>query len=200
VETPYFLVALPQLNDPAFARTVVLVTHHGDEGANGLVINVPLVNEEDSQTQMVAEVKDTDGETLSEYEEFLFEGGPVNEETLFAIHDIEALADGDTPITNEVFLASNPDAFHRLLESEDFKNRRRFFVGCATWEAGQLDSELRTGAWFTVPFKKEYLFKKIEEDTDQKKWQDDLWVQILREGGGDPFTMMGQGPVDSGYN
>ena len=200
MDLPYYLVALPQLNDEKFSRSVILITHQDKDGAQGLILNCPLASDGNAQAQMVAEVKDSEGETLFEYEELLFDGGPVGADTLFALHGIEAQSDGDTKIADGLYMASNPEAFHKLLESEDYREKRRFYVGATSWAPGQLESELRTSSWMAVPFQKNFVFESFEEGADEETWRDELWMKVLRFGGGDPFRMMGQSTVDLGYN
>lgn len=196
---PYFLVALPQLNDEHFSRCVVLVGSHTDEGASGFIINKPLKDETNALTQMVAEVKDVSGETLFEYEEDIFEGGPVNQEVLFAFHDIEELGSEESRFAEGLYLSNDPEVFQKLLEVEVYSSRRRFVLGSAGWGAGQIESEIRAGSWLMVPFKSHFLFGSLDLK-DHPDWQNDLWKKVLISGGCDPLTLVAQGHSDTGYN
>lgn len=200
MDAPFFLVALPQLTDENFARAVVLIGQHDDQGAFGLLLNKPMLDDNAEFAQMVTEVKDPQGNTLTEFHEDIFEGGPVNEGAIYALHDLPQFGTMESSlVTDDVYLATDPDVFQKLLESEGMKDRRRFFVGCSSWSEGQLESEIRTGSWMLVPFDKRFLFEAITKD-NVALWQDDLWKRVLVHGGADPLTLMAQSSTDSGYN
>lgn len=196
---PYFLVALPQLHDENFSRSVVLVGSHNSEGASGFILNKPLKDESNALTQMVAEVKDVSGETLFEYEEDIFDGGPVNDEVLFVVHDVEELGSEDSRFSTGLYLSNDPEVFQKLLEVDDYATRRRFILGSAGWGAGQIESEIRAGSWMMVPFDKSFVFEKVNLE-EKPDWQNDIWKRVLISGGCDPLTLMAQGSNDSGYN
>ncbi|HVJ63711.1 MAG TPA: YqgE/AlgH family protein [Bdellovibrionota bacterium] len=196
--SPYFLVALPKAQDEFFSQAVVLVTHHDEEGAVGFMINKHVGSEDSEQTQMVAEVKDTDGNTLYELRSDVFLGGPVSEESLFVIHNVDALGVTGEEVGENLYLSSDPETFQSLLESEELAQRRRFFVGICSWDAGQIESETRAGTWVTVPFDKQFLFG---EATYSESFVEDVWKNVLKSGGLDPLTLMGpSGDQDYGYN
>jgi putative transcriptional regulator len=190
MQLPYFLVALPSLNDPVFSRSVILMTHHNAEGAMGFVINHPMLQDNETLTQMVAEIRDASGEKVLEYEEILFNGGPAQTDAIFALHDMSEVSIHDTKLADDLFLSNNPDTFHRLLESDENKTRRRFFVGCASWEAGQLDGELRSGTWFSVAFDRKFLFRNLSTEEIDEKWKLRCWTDVLKSGGVDPLITM----------
>jgi len=198
LDVPYFLVALPQLVDENFVQTVVLVGHHDERGAFGLILNNPLFDDNQQPTQMTAELKDVSGKTVIEFHEDLFGGGPVDAEAIFALHNVDALGNEESSIGNDLFLATDPEVFQKLLEKDDFKPRRRFFLGCTSWEGGQLDSELRTGAWMPVLFDRKFVFECIGKEVSN--WCENLWKEVLKHGGANPLTLMGQGSGDSGFN
>lgn len=198
MNAPYYLVAAPKAQDEFFAQAVVLISHHDEEGAVGFMINKHVGTEDFEQTQMVAEVKDAEGNTLYELRSDVFLGGPVSEESLFVIHDVDALASTGEEIGDHLFLSSDPETFQSLLEGENFVSRRRFFVGICSWDAGQLESEIRAGTWVMVPFDRKFLFNDIKYS---ESYVEDTWKNVLKGGGLDPLTLMGPSDdVDYGYN
>jgi putative transcriptional regulator len=197
VESPFFLVALPSMDDDYFRRAVVLITQFNGQGASGIIVNKILIDENDSAAQMRAEIKDMTGKVLNEFNEDLFEGGPVDDQTIVALHNSEPLGAMSESVGQGLFRTADANLFQKLLEtSGDYT--RRFYLGISEWAAGQLDQELRSGAWVVVPFKKDLLFSAPGDDKDV--WRDDVWTKTLRAAGLDPFTLMGQGPNDAGVN
>jgi len=210
IKTPYFLVALPKMDDPQFSKTVVLMANHKADGAFGVILNKALINEEEgASAQMKAEIKDAEGNVVDEFNEDLFEGGPVHSESVFMLHDFSAIADQNSKIGEEnIFLSSDPQMFGQVLSAvKDGSAHSRFFIGTSSWLPGQLDNEMRSGAWISLPFHSKFIFEQIphEEGTpleifDRKKWQQDLWMRVLRAGGLDPLALSSQGPSDAGWN
>lgn len=186
------------MDDPTFARAVVLIAHHDESGAFGLILNRPLKDEENQPTQMTAEVKDVAGSTVFIFSEDLFGGGPVGSDSIFALHEIEALGNDETDVGKGLFLATEPETFQRLLESDSFKHKRRFFMGFSSWTAGQLEAEIRSGAWMIVPYDRGLLFDPITRGDDN--WPEHCWRKTLLASGIDPLTLMKQTSSDSGYN
>ena len=201
MEAPFFLLAMPQLEDPLFHRSVVLIARHNSEGAFGLVLNKTLVGEDNNLAQMVAEIKDTDGNTLCEFEESLYFGGPANDETLYSLHSIAVAGDEESYIAPDLYLASRAETFQQILEHDEYKEKRRFFMGCSAWDPGQLESELRTGAWYTVPYVQnaQNIFPDLLSGEGENKG-DQYWFDMLSSAGVNPLTLMGQNEEDTGYN
>lgn len=197
---PYFLVALPQMNDTNFVKAVILIGHHDENGAFGLTVNRPLKDEENQPTQMTAEVKDVAGNTLFIFSEDLFGGGPVGGSSLFALHEVENLGNEETHLGTDLYLATDPETFQKLLEKEEHRLRRRFFMGFSSWTGGQLESEIRSGAWMVVPYARQYLFEGVPKGDEQ--WSEHFWRKVLLNSGIDPLTIIsqGSGSSDSGYN
>ena len=198
MESPYFLVASPKAQDEFFSQAVVLITHHDDEGAVGFMINKHVGSEDSEQTQMVAEVKDNDGKTLYELRSDVFLGGPVSEESLFVIHNVEAMGVTGEEVGQSLYLSSDPETFQSLLEGEELATRRRFFVGICSWDAGQLESETRAGSWVMVPYQGSFIFN---DSKFSETYVEEIWKQVLKSGGLDPLTLMGpSGDQDYGPN
>jgi putative transcriptional regulator len=203
IKVPYFLVALPQLNDPLFQKSVVLVASHDKDGAFGLIVNKSLIDEDEgSSAVMKAEIKDQDGKLLYEFNEVLFEGGPVHEDSVFVLHNKENTVAPTPELGREkIYVSSDPQIFQQLLGDQTSGLKYRFFLGCTSWTAGQLDGEIQSGSWVIVPFDKQFLFsKKPDFMTEQlaleasieesRKWQEMLWRRVLLASGLDPLTLL----------
>ncbi|MEO5667448.1 MAG: YqgE/AlgH family protein [Bdellovibrionota bacterium] len=197
-ETPYILAALPQLEDDEFARAVIVVIQHDEEGAFGFLLNKPFVNQDEVATQLVAEIQDAEGSTLLEFEEPLFKGGPVKEEMVFMMHTSAEHGDEEGEIVDGIWITADTEVFQDILTREDGIPRHSFFLGCTSWEKEQLEDEIRNGAWIMIPFEAKHLFQVPPEDSDL--WSEEMWKDVLRSAGVDPLTLMTQGQNDFGPN
>ncbi len=161
--TGQLLVATPQIEEGVFRRSVVLVLHHGDDGAQGLVLNRPIEAGIDA--------------VLPGWEEHasrpatMFQGGPVQLDSALGLVAVP----GDAP---------NPTGVRRLFGAVALVDLDtppvlvapelaglRIFAGYAGWSPGQLEEEIDTGSWFVVDGESRDPF------TDQPH---DLWERVLR--------------------
>jgi putative transcriptional regulator len=131
------LVSSPALVDPSFRKTVVLIAHHDEEGAMGLVLSRP------SDVPAVDAVPALDG--LPGSDDPVFVGGPVQPEAFMALAEFDDVEDAAAPIFGSVgFMAAEA-------EPEDVSIRRlRVFAGYAGWGPGQLEAELAEPSWLVV--------------------------------------------------
>ena len=174
----HLLIAGASLWDPNFRRTVVLIGHHDDQGAVGVVLNratnVPVV-------EAVPPLADLVGP-----DEPLFIGGPVQPQAAVVVAD---LAD---PERVEVVAF---DSIGFLPEEADREvlgdvRRARVFAGYAGWGAGQLEAEIREGAWIQEPARPEDVFTP-----DPVR----LWDEVLRRKGA-AFDLLRLMPMDPSLN
>ena len=150
----HLLVASPHLADPNFVKAVVLLIHHSEEGAFGVVLNRPADNTIQELWEQVAE-------TPCECERPVNVGGPVAG-PLMAIHTDEDLA--ELEILPGVYFAAQREHLERLLGQSD--RPYRVFVGHSGWGGGQLENELKEGAWLTTPATVQQVF-----DDDDELWK-----------------------------
>lgn len=152
------LISSPQLTDPNFARSVVLIVQHNEEGALGLILNRPL---ETSMQDVWEQVSEAPCETDAS----LYQGGPC-EGPLMAVHAQESLAQME--VVEGVYFSTDREAFEELVlhDREDAK----FFVGHAGWSPGQLEEEIESGAWLASPARPQDVFSTGEE----------LWAKLRR--------------------
>jgi putative transcriptional regulator len=161
------LVATPQLLDPNFARAVIFMLDHDDEGALGVVINQP------TELPLHA-VLPTWSDAVAE-PPLLFTGGPVSVESALGV----ALAVGNGPA--EAFKRLTGDYGLVDLDAEPFEVLGslvgvRVFSGYAGWERGQLEAEIEEGSWYLVDA------VGTEVLTPEPEL---LWRQVLRRQPGD---------------
>jgi putative transcriptional regulator len=155
------LIASPSLQDPNFAKTVVLIAVHNAEGTVGLVIN-----RETSAT--IQEIWEQVSDSTCSREQFLRQGGPVGE-TLMAIHSNPLLA--DVTITEDLFLTTEKRTMEQLVGSD--QEKVLFLIGHAGWGPGQLDMEMDEGAWQILPATAQHVFGQHES----------LWDEVMKEVG-----------------
>jgi putative transcriptional regulator len=173
---PTLLVSMPQLMDPNFARTVVLLCEHNPDGAFGLVLNRP------SETEVAEAVKLTPP-PASNSGVRLWVGGPVEPQRgwiLLGSHPDDAEA---VELLEGLFLTSSPAVLRRLIETG--VERSRVLTGYAGWAAGQLDAELAASAWLTANVDLDLVFEIPASE---------MWETAIRRLGADPALLqMGQG-------
>lgn len=176
------LVATPQLLDPNFADTVVLLLDVDDDGALGVVLNRP-------SPVMVADVLSGWAEVVAE-PEVLFQGGPVSIEGALAVGLLRDT--GDAPVGfREVDGALGVVDLDTPVELVDGSlSGMRIFAGYAGWGASQLREEIAEGSWYLVPAIAPDVFG---EDTTC------LWREVLRRQPGE-LSWHSTRPVDPELN
>ncbi len=153
------LVAAPQMRDPRFERSVILMMHHDDAGAFGVVLNRRI-------DETVAGLWEKLGETACGIDCQLNMGGPVSG-PIIAIHGLPSAAEFEVP--PGVFVAEQKRHIRELVHHPDVP--LRVYVGHVGWEPGQLENEIVAGHWLTLPAKAEHVFNNDE----------DLWVTATRQ-------------------
>lgn len=144
--TGHLLAAVPDLRDPNFFRSVVLVFQHDQEGAAGLVLNRQL-------SLSIGEVAREAMQLEGDFPQPLFWGGPV-EGPLMALHDSLALA--EMQVLPGVFLSMQRENLQALIQRP--QQTFRMFTGYSGWGKDQLDSEMADGGWLATPAMADWVF------------------------------------------
>ena len=160
--TGQFLVATDDLKDPRFIRTVVYMIHHDAGGAMGLVVNRPLGDASLSELleRLGLEGKGVTGDILVHY------GGPVEPERGFVLHTAEYKIEGTQIVKGGIAITSQPEIL-RAIGAGIGPHRSLLALGYAGWASGQLEDEIKAGAWLVVPADESLVFDKNYE----KKWE-----------------------------
>jgi putative transcriptional regulator len=174
---PILLLAVPQLGDPNFFHSVVLIFQHDAEGAMGLTINRPtsLTLGEFARSQELSCRENLVSRPV-------YQGGPVELERGWLLHADSSLAERHEILPN-LFLSAGSETLHTLLREgrADF----RFLLGYAGWGAGQLEDEMKEGAWITVDAEARYVLATPASQ---------VWGQVLQDLGIDPASLaLGRG-------
>lgn len=170
---PGLLLAMPQLGDPHFHRSVILMLEHDESGSMGLVINrgAPLTLGELARGQDL-------GIAPERIHQPVFVGGPVEPHRGFLLHDDGRLEEKH-PVLPGLYLSLTLDALGPLLE--DPAPRLRFCLGYAGWGPRQLEREMASGAW---------LFAEAEAGSVLEGDPALLWENTLRGMGVDPAMLV----------
>jgi putative transcriptional regulator len=172
---PALLVAMPDLADPNFRRTVVLLVHHDEDGTVGLVLN------RKADLTAIDLCESLDVEWQGDPDWTVSWGGPVQPNTGWVVAGGDALAQlpEATPFADGLHFAGSLDALRWVAGEQP--PQLRLFLGYAGWGPGQLEAELAAGAWVVAPFAHEPIFAISE---------DELWGHVWRLLGIDPATIV----------
>jgi putative transcriptional regulator len=140
------LVAAPNMGDPRFAETVILMVHHDASGAFGIVLNRPV--ETRSFKSLLEALGDKDTDAKGEVR--IYAGGPVEPSIGFVVHSAEYRGPGTLDIDSQVAITSNPAVLRDMAKGKGPVHALVAF-GYAGWGPGQLEAELAQHAWFTEP-------------------------------------------------
>lgn len=175
------LVATPSLVDPNFARTVVLVCAHDENGAFGVVLNRPLNGFELSEHLPA-------WESYAKAPPVLFAGGPVDKSVAIGL----ALKEQDSATGDESPLPGGLALVDLSLPPEEIAGLRtvRVFIGYSGWGAGQLEQEIEQEAWFVVA---------ADESDPFAGEPEQLWKRVLQRQSG-KLAMFAHFPPDPSLN
>lgn len=163
----HLLIAEPSLiGDLSFNRSVILLADHNQEGSIGFIINKPLkytIN--DLIPEIVARFK-------------IYNGGPVEQDNLYFIHNIPDLIPNSVEISNGIYWGGDFESTKELINSGLIgKNNIRFFLGYTGWEEKQLENEMEDNSWIIA--RNSYENKIIGKSSTH------FWKEQLMELGGD---------------
>ena len=165
VQLGAFLIAAPEMNDPRFYHTVILIVQHDRDGAFGLIVNRPV--EDEPLAKLLQELgQATDG---ASGKIAIYAGGPVEIDIGFVLHSAEYKQPETMAIDSEVAVTSSP-AVLRDIATQHGPRKYIFAFGYAGWGPGQLENELAHRVWFSAPGDAKLLF----DDDPARLWQDAL--------------------------
>jgi putative transcriptional regulator len=146
------IAAAPDLRDPNFMHTVVLMCQHTGEGAYGLVINRPAM--------LTVDVLLPEHPILANEKIRVFTGGPVGLNTLQFLHSVPESIPGGLDLGHGLWLGGELDALASFVSEHapDADRHVRMILGYSGWGAGQLEAELATGSWIPAPLDRAWVF------------------------------------------
>lgn len=133
----YLLVAEPSIfNDDTFNRAVILLTEHSDQGSVGFIMNKPLSY---TLNDLIPEIN---------CNFTVYNGGPVEQDNLYFIHNVPKLIPNSMEIANGIYWGGDFETTKELLNNNQLnKDNIRFFLGYSGWESLQLENELEECSW-----------------------------------------------------
>jgi putative transcriptional regulator len=163
--TGELLVAMPQMRDARFTRSVIYICAHTTDGAMGLVVNrlVGSLTFPDLLQQLNIDSAGK-GEHIR-----IRSGGPVETGRGFVLHSTDYVDDATLKVGDTVGLTATIDIL-KDIASGSGPRRSLLALGYAGWGPGQLDQELQANAWLTVPADEELIF----DDALNDKWERSL--------------------------
>src|SRR6185295_14043874 len=181
---PCFLLSMPQLADPNFAKSVILVFEHSAEGAFGLVINR-------LSELSAAEAVQLSPELEAPNDLPLLIGGPVEPQRGWILTSrapevpgVEGANRPDGVLSKEIgaglHLSASPLLLRRVLQAHPIPRRTVVLAGYAGWGPGQLDAELAESAWLISPVELDLIFEIPPAAS---------WEMAIRRLGADPSLL-----------
>jgi putative transcriptional regulator len=178
-----FIAAMPQLDDPNFRRSVVLLLRCDERGSLGLIINRP------SRLSLTEFCASQSLESDRPAHELVMVGGPCDPEShLLVLHGEQPLRGADPQAEDElqlgegIHLVSSLEALAQLVVSA--RTRVRCYLGYAGWGPGQLEGELAEGSWVVLPANRDLIF--VEPSSR-------VWERALRDAEIDPLALTTSG-------
>jgi putative transcriptional regulator len=175
------LVSEPSIiGDDSFSRSVVLVTEHNPEGVVGFIINKPLNYTLD---QLIPDI---------ELELEVYEGGPVDKDNLYFLHNVPHLIPNSFLIHDNIYWGGDFESVSALINNGTITSGEiRFFLGYSGWDHHQLETELAGKSWVVVDHEENQDLLSIDTYN--------IWKNHMRTLGGD-YEMWSNAPDNPQYN
>lgn len=163
----YLLIAEPSIiGDLSFNRSVILLADHNQDGSVGFIMNKPLKYT----------INDLIPEINASFK--IYNGGPVEQDNLYFIHNIPDLIPNSIEISNGIYWGGDFDSTKDLINNGKIKKENiRFFLGYTGWEEEQLEKEMKANSWIIA--KNNYENKIIGKSTLH------FWKEQIMELGGE---------------
>ncbi len=151
--TNHFLIAMPAMQDPYFARSLTYICEHSEEGALGIIVNRPTDMTLGSLFEQI-EIPLADDSVSGQPVYF---GGPVQMDRGFVLHSPVGKWTSTMAMNEDLGLTTSKDILEAVSNGSG-PGRFMLTLGYAGWGAGQLEEELAQNAWLTVPASTDVIF------------------------------------------
>ncbi|ATG73335.1 DUF179 domain-containing protein [Zobellella denitrificans] len=142
----HFLIAMPSLKDPFFAGSVTYICEHNDDGAMGLVINIPI----DMKVHELLHQLELEPEDSPSLDRPVLQGGPVAADRGFVLHSPVEGFSSSQQLAEDLMITTSRDVLE-VLGTEQEPEHYLVALGYAGWTPGQLEQELVENSWLTIP-------------------------------------------------
>ncbi|STZ76260.1 YqgE/AlgH family protein [Bergeriella denitrificans] len=150
--TDYFLVAMPDMDDPFFAECVIYVCEHNEDGALGIIINKP----SPISIDMIYAAGGRNIPLRMQHENVMM-GGPVQIDRGYVVHTPAGDWQSSIRVGDDIALTSSRDIIDNLADTEKV-GKALVSIGYSSWYKGQLEQELADNIWLTLPADEHILF------------------------------------------
>ena len=157
--THHFLIAMPSMADPYFAKSLTYVCEHNEQGALGVVINRPI----DMTLQALFERLSLTLKHKDLSDAPIYFGGPVQTDRGFVLHEPAGNWQSTLRVGDAIGLTTSKDILEAVGRGEG-PQKLLVTLGYAGWSAGQLEHELGQNAWLTVEAKDAIIFDLPSEE------------------------------------
>ena len=157
--TQHFLIAMPNMVDPHFSKTLTFICEHNDQGALGVVVNRPIAMNLHALLEQIG-IRFDAGAVKSDPVHF---GGPVQTDRGFVLHMPLGQWQSTLAVGPEIGLTSSKDILQAVARGEG-PRQILITLGYAGWAPGQLEHELAQNAWLTVQASPEVIFELPAEE------------------------------------
>lgn len=151
--TDHFLIAMPAMTDPYFAKSLTYVCEHNEQGALGVVINKPI----EMNVKTLLDQIGIDLEVEDHAEELVHFGGPVQMDRGFVLHQPAGEWMSTMVVNENVGMTTSKDILEAVGRGQG-PYKMLISLGYAGWGAGQLEQEIGQNAWLTVPASSSIIF------------------------------------------
>lgn len=177
----HLLVAEPvNLGESPFNRSVILLAEHSENGSVGFILNKPLKFKlNDLVTDIITPFK-------------IYNGGPVEQDSIYFIHNVPEIIPGSIEIADGVFWGGDFETTKKLInEGKITQQNVRFFLGYSGWDKDQLNQELKENSWIIInnDLKSKILAKSASQ----------FWKEKIMEQGGE-YVLYSNAPEDPNLN
>jgi putative transcriptional regulator len=162
--TGHFLIAMPNLTDPYFAKSVTFICTHNQDGAMGVLINRPT----DMTFEILFEKINVDLQNKNLAGKPVLYGGPVQPERGFVLHQPAGEWDSSITVSDKVALTTSKDILEAVAQGNG-PEKLLLSLGYAGWGSGQLEQEVAQNAWLSVKPKDSDTLNKILFDTPHEQ-------------------------------
>lgn len=158
------LIAMPNMQDDNFARTVIYICAHTQAGAMGFVINRP---QQISFTDVLLHLKIVDqNEAIMLPDDLrklpILSGGPVETGRGFVLHSDDFSNDSTIPVSDDISLTATLDIIRAICDGRG-PSRATMLLGYAGWGPGQLENEVSNNGWLNCPVTDDLIFDNVAD-------------------------------------